>query len=218
MNTLSMTATRHVTNIILGTLLCSLLSTSLVRAEDVLSAGAKPHGYSLAKAAAATAYFNTGVRTPENLPSNFPFQVLYYPPNGDTTFSVRPGKTLYVPVVYSDDTDSGLWAFPNVNDPRAVSDYYFSPTKLGADSIEVVVDGEVTELGRRYATGAATPGLPDGANNYTVVAVFISPLSRGTHTVTIRTSLSGGFIQAYPEYFPGGVFFSELTYTVIVGR
>ena len=171
---------------------------------------AHPKGYSLADAAAATAYFNTGPRTPDTLPEGFPFQILYVDVNGEPeTFHVRPGTMLYVPVVYSDDTDGLNWPFPDVNDPQAVSDYYFDPAQLGAETLTIAVDGNVTSLGPRYAVGAETPGLPSGGNNYTVVAAFLTPLTKGTHTVSIDVYLDGAFI--------GGVFAFTAEYTVIVG-
>ena len=173
---------------------------------NVLPATAQAKGYSLAEAAAATAYFNTGPRTPDTLLAGFPFQILYVDVNGEPeTFYVRPGTMFYVPVVYSDDTDGQYWAFPNVNDPQAVAAYYFDPLQLGAESITIEVDGSVTSLGPRYAVGAETPG----GNNCTVVAAFLTPLSKGTHTVTIHAYLSGAFI--------GGVFEFTTSYTVVVG-
>ena len=149
-----------------------------------------------------------GPRTPETLPSGFPLQILYVDAANDTTFDVRPGTMIYVPVVYSDDTDSAYWPYPNVNDPQAVSDYYFDPAQLGAEFLEVVVDGQITSLGPQYAVGARTPGLPSGGNAYTVVAAVLTPLSPGTHVVTVRALLSGAFI--------GGDFGFEITYTVNV--
>ena len=193
---------------------CLLVSTAPAFAGggEVLPPTAKVRGYSLAEAAATTAYFNEGPRTPDTLPVGFPFQILYVPADNNPTFDVRTGTMFYVPVVYSDDTDSALWPFPDVNDPKAVSDYYFDPEQLGAEFIDVVVDGKVTSLGPKYAVGAVTPGLPSGGNNYTVAAAFLTPLSKGTHTVTIRGLLSGKFLE---PFFPDGFAF-ENTYTVNV--
>ena len=173
---------------------------ALAGGGNVLAPTAMPQGYSLAEAAVATAYFNTGPRTSDTLPQNFPFQILYEGPRPEgTTFLVRPGTMLYVPIVYSDDTDAALWDFPNVNDPEAVSDYYFDPQQLGAEFIEIVVDGAATTLSPEYAVGAVTPGLPSGGNRYTVVAVFLTPLSKGTHTVRFRSRFSGDFLPAPEE-------------------
>jgi hypothetical protein len=203
---------------ILGAVACLVMTAAvLAGGGNVLPPTAKAKGYSLAEAAAATAYFNTGPRTPETLPRDFPFEILYFGPRPDgTTFTVRPGSMLYVPLTFSDSTDSALWPFPDVEDPEAVSDYYFDPLQLGAEFAQVIVDGQVTELGPGYAVGAVTPGLPTGGNSYTVIAAVLTPLSKGTHTVTIRSRFSGAFIAMYPDMFPGGVFGSEFTYTVIV--
>jgi hypothetical protein len=202
-----------------GATLCLLISATPAHAGggSVLPPTAKAKDYSLAEAAAATAYFDTGPRTPDTLPKDFPFQILYVAPgDSSNTFSVEPGTMLYVPVVYSDDTDSALWPFPDVNDPEAVSNYYFDREQLGAEFIRVVVDGNLTLLGPTYAVGAETPGLPTGGNNFTVAAAFLTPLSKGTHTVTIAARFSGAFIAMYPQYFPGGIYEFEITYTVIV--
>ncbi len=177
---------------------------------EVLPSGATPHGYSLAKAAGATAYFNTGGRTLDTLPQGFPFQILYVTSGTSNTFSIKPGTMLYVPLVYSDDTDAAYWPYPDVTNPAAVSAYYFDPQKLGAEFTRVVVDGKVSDLGPKYAAGAVTPGLPTTGNNYTVVAAFLTPLSPGVHTVKIAVRLSGAFLG-------GSVFEFESTYTIVVG-
>lgn len=175
---------------------------------QILQANEEPRGYSLAEAAAATAYFNVGTRSLNTLPQNFPFQILYDSADTGRTFSVRTGTMFYVPVVYSDDTDGAYWPYPDVTDPVAVSAYYFDPAQLGAEFLRVIVDGRATDLGPAYSAGAVTPGLPTGGNNYTVVAAFLSPMSKGTHTVTVAGRLTGAFI--------GGVFEFEITYTVTV--
>jgi hypothetical protein len=201
-------------------ILCLLIAAAPALAGgggEVLPPGAKPHSYSLAEAAAATAYFNTGSRTPDTLPQDFPFQILYVASGGTSnTFSVKAGTMFYVPAVYSDDTDAALWPYPDVRNPAAVSAYYFDPKQLGAEFIRVKVDGKPSKLGPAYAVGANTPGLPSGGNNYTVVAAFLTPLSEGIHTVEIAVRFSGAFIAMYPDYFPGGVFEFESTYTVTV--
>ena len=123
----------------------------------------------------------------------------------------------YVPVLYSSDIDAALWPYPDVTNPAAVTSYYFDPGQLGAEYMNIIVDGRVSELGPGYAVGAVTPGLPDGGNNYTVAAAFLTPLSKGEHKVTIEGLFSGAFIAMYPEFFPGGVLeFHDITYTVTV--
>jgi hypothetical protein len=96
---------------------------------------------------------------------------------------------LYVPVSFSDDSDG--FPFPDVNDPQAVASYWFSPNFMGAQSVASTVDGRVRELGPDYAVGTPAPGLPTGGHNCTVMAAFLSPMSKGTHTVTIAATFNG---------------------------
>lgn len=187
-----------------------------IHGGQLIPADGKPKGYSLTEAAAATAYFNTGPRTPDTLPADFPFQILYF--TADNTFTVKAGTMLYVPVITSDNRDSAAWPFPDVTDPAAVSAYYFDPEQLGAEYIRILVDGQVRELGPEYAAGAVMPQpRPDeGIYDYTVVAGFLTPLSKGEHEVRIAARFTGAFIAMYPDYFPGGVYEFDYAYTVIV--
>jgi hypothetical protein len=118
------------------------------------------------------------------------------------TFHVKPGTFFYVPVVWDVGPD-------NANDQQAVQDLYFDSTQYGAEYINIVVDDEVTSLGRPDAAGVETPGLRPGIDSYTAVAAFIAPLPPGTHTVTIASRFAGELI--------GGVVEFGNTYTVIVG-
>ncbi|MDQ3625273.1 MAG: hypothetical protein M3463_22805 [Verrucomicrobiota bacterium] len=176
----------------------------------VMPPNAKPKGYSLADAAAATALFNVGPRTPESLP-DVPFQILYTRTFTPPPFIVRPGTWLYVPVFSSDDRPVIVGDFPDVNDPAAVAEYYFSPEQLGAEYIEIVVDGEVNTLGPEYIAGVEV-ALP-GGTAYTVAAAFINPLNKGTHTVEIRARFSGAAVLADND---GEVLEYSIVYTVIV--
>jgi hypothetical protein len=183
---------------------------------QLIPADEAPKGYSLTQAAAATAYFNTGPRTPDTLPQDFPFQILYF--NEDLTFTVKPGTMLYVPVITSDNRDSGAWPFPDVSDPAAVSAYYYDPGQLGAEYIRIIVDGKAMDLGPDYAAGVVMPQPrpDDGIHDYTVVAGYLTPLNKGTHTVRIAARFTGAFIALYPDFFPGGVYEFDYPYTVIV--
>ena len=189
-----------------------IAAPALAGGGNVLPPTAQAKGYSLAEAAAATAYFNVGTHAPDTIPAGFPFQILYFPPDGNLTFNVHTGTMFYVPLVFSDSNDAAAWPYPDVTDPDAVSDYYFDPDQLGAEILDVVVDGKVTSLGDKYAVGALTPGLPSGANAYTVVAAYLSPMTKGAHTVTIRVLLTGAFLT---PFFPAGFGF-EATYTLNV--
>jgi hypothetical protein len=78
----------------------------------------------------------------------------------------------------------------------------------------IVVDNVSTCIGPGYLVGPiTTPPLPDGGGTrYMVLAVFLGPLTKGDHAVTINTHLSGNAIIAL---FGTSVDFTT-TYTVIV--
>jgi hypothetical protein len=70
---------------------------------------------------------------------------------------------------------------------------------FNVDALIVVVDGKVTVLDDCYVNGTKTPPLQDGppaGTNYIVSAAYLSPLSPGTHTVSI-----GGIIDGEPVEF-----------------
>ena len=180
---------------------------------QVEPANAHPLGYSLAQAAGATAAFNVGPRTPDTLP-DVPFQILYVGPGpAGTTFVVKPGTMLYVPVAFSDDSPPVVGDFPaDVSDQQDDADYFFDPDELGASGLTITVDGKATELGPGYVAGATTAALPDGGGtHYIAVAAFLTPLSKGTHTVTISGALEGA---AWAPF--GGGFTFDIQFTVIV--
>jgi hypothetical protein len=190
---------------ILGMIVCLLVfaSPAFAGSGNVLPPTAQPKGYSLAEAAAATAFFNTGQRPEDELPADFPFQILWVGPDSNSnTFEVEPGTAFYVPIVW----DS---ACPDMTDPQAVQDCYFDPAYNGAEYLTIKVDDKLTLLDPEYAVGVQTPGLRPGIDKYTVVAAFLTPLSPGTHWVTIAGRFAGAWI--------GGVFEFEITYKVIVG-
>ena len=103
------------------------------------------------------------------------------------------------------------------------SQYLTSPDELGAKVLEINVDGEVTSLIKTvgvevtslgYAVGVDVEPetLPDGGGTRLVVAAaFLTPLTKGTHTVTIRALLTGHAFK-----FPPFKFEFEIPYTVIV--
>lgn len=174
---------------------------------NVLPPTARPHGYSLTEMAGITGVFN-GTLPRDGVPptEGTPFEMLYARENGDKVFHVAPGTTLYVPVVYS--VGDGI----DVADKAAVADLYFSPEKYGAQFIEIVVDGQATSLIRfGYPVGAFLPLDGGGTLDYSTVAAFLTPLSPGTHEVTIRALFDGALLG-------GGTFESLDTYTVIVAR
>lgn len=69
-------AGRRVRTWIATACLVAVTAPALAGGGNVLAPTAHPKGYSLANAAAATAYFNEGPRTPDSVPAGFPFQIL----------------------------------------------------------------------------------------------------------------------------------------------
>ena len=121
---------------------------------------------------------------------------------------------LYVPIFFADDSEPIPLGFPNdVTDPAKVEDFYFSDAKLGAKFLEITVDGKTTsiERGSGYIVGVEVARLADGGGtHYIPTAVFLTPLTKGTHTVTIRARFEGAAVGFPPP------FEFEIPYTVIV--
>jgi hypothetical protein len=188
------------------------------RANAVLPASARPHGYSLDDMARLTASFNVSRTGP--LP-NSPFQILYYtPPNAPEPFRVGQGVILYVPVAYNDDSIPVIGNFPrNVENRRELLRYWYSQREWGSVYVDIVVDGKVYPLGARYLSGIKfDQPLPDGAMQYMTPAAFVGPLSVGTHTVEIRAKATGDAFREEPiiQYFPDGFFEFSTVYSVTV--
>jgi hypothetical protein len=181
---------------------------------NVLPPTAQPKGHSLSDIAEATAIFNASgfnTRSKATEPP-VPFQILYTSAtNPSNTFFVQPGTMLYVPIVFADDSPPIFGDFPtDVTDQDAVADYFFDQEQLGAVFLEVVVDGKVTSVGPDYVVGVETPPLPDGGGtHYIPSAVFLTPLTKGTHTVQIRGLLTG-------DALGDAMFEIDITYTVVV--
>jgi hypothetical protein len=72
----------------------------------------------------------------------------------------------------------------------------------------------VTSIGAEYVAGPVdTDILPDGGGTHLIlVGAFLTPLSKGTHTVTIRYALDCDAFVAVNK----GPFSIEIPYTVIV--
>lgn len=184
---------------------------------NILPPTAKPKGYSLSDIAKATAFFSTSApndRSKETEP-DVPFQILYTSGDTSNTFSVRPGTMLYVPIFFADDSEPIFGNFPSVNDPNdpnAVANYFFSREELGAELLQIAIDGKITRIKEDsgYIVGVEVPQLADGkGTHYLTAAVFLTPLTKGTHSVTIQGNFTG---DALPT--PGFAF--DITYTVIV--
>jgi hypothetical protein len=207
--------TPTVLGVILGVV--AMASPAFAGGGNVLPPTARPKGNSLADMAVATAAFNVGTRAPDTLPDTA-FQVLYIlPGQTSNTFDVKTGTMFYVPLTSWDDSPPIIEDFPDVADEEAVENYYFSEEQLGFNYIEIVVDGRVTSVGPEYVVGVETPPLPDGGGtHYTVSAVFLTPLTKGTHTVEIRMFANGDAWAEFPDLFPGGIFEGDGIYTVNV--
>ncbi len=211
----------------LGLLLASMVSTAAL-AESPSRHGFPPSLHQLNEAAELTAFFNVGPRTANTYPPDLPFQILYtpYDPNGVnntggtyTTFYVKPGTRLYVPVIYNDNSIPIIGDFPPAGDRAALLHYIFSQEQLGLVYATITIDGQVTTLGPRYVVEVAFDSpLPDGATLYQAVAAVLTPLKKGTHTVEISALATGAALREdpFPLYFPDGVFEFSSTYTVIV--
>jgi hypothetical protein len=210
---------------VLALLIALTMAPALVLAGggNVLPGQAKPKGYSLSDMARATAFFNTGDHSLDTYPHT-PFQILYVP-KGDGpqpySFTVSPGTMLYVPIFFSDDTQPLVGDFPkNVDKRLAVLNYVYSPTQLGATSINIEVDRSMNPLGSDYVVGVHAKLADDGGfgpgHQYIVFGAFLTPLDKGTHTVTISGSLNGAALLAAVGLPPNGVYQFEIVFTVIV--
>jgi hypothetical protein len=188
---------------------------------NVLPGPAKPRGYSLSEMAKATAFFNTGDHSTDTYPDT-PFQILYVPKGGGPQpylFNVSPGTMFYVPLFYNDDSPPIIGAFPMVEDRQALLMYVYSTEQLGALNMTIVVDGMQTSLGSDYLVGVGNVKLADGdGKQYMVFAAFLTPLSKGSHTVEISGKLNGVALLAAASITPPEIYQFDISYSVIVGE
>ncbi|MBS1830602.1 MAG: hypothetical protein JST93_35205 [Acidobacteria bacterium] len=205
-------------------LLAIVVLVSMALAEgggNVMPATAKPHGYSLDDMTLKMALFQTSGNAPAYYPQT-PFQVLYMnfaagppamseiscpAPNGGTgalfsganSFVVRPGTPFFVPLWSVTDSPPVLPPFPS--HASLAGHYMFDVSLVGGRDFEVIVDGQSTKLGERYAGWAMTPAsqpLPDGGGHgIVIVGAFLTPMSVGTHMVTIKGQLAGAGLLSY---------------------
>ena len=178
----------------------------------VLPGKAHPHGYSLTDMLIASAVFNSGGSNPTNpntpIP-NTPFQILFADLS-DTTFSslpcggvtahghgfytpfmVKAGTPFYVPLIGADDSPPVLGTFPTTD--RTALDYFFNADQLGGQNWVITVDGRSTAVGPEFLAGpVTTQPLPDGGGTHAIwLAVFLTPLSVGDHTIHFSGQLEG---------------------------
>ena len=203
------TVTRVLTLIVTSAAL-SLVAASSALAGAVLPATAKPHGWSLTRMADAIALFSTSGNNTAYYPKT-PFQILYA--GGSNTFTVRPGTSFFVPLFFVDDSPPVLGTWPTTHQ-EAVT-YFFDSAQIGAQALEITVDGQTTPIGSAYLAGPVTtaPLLDGGGTHFIEPGAFLHPLTPGTHTVFISGGLFGDLVTAAL----GGPFTEAVTYTVTVG-
>lgn len=174
----------------------------------ILPPTAKPHGYSLEQMAVALAKFTESQNNLNYYPDT-PFQILYGDSStGTNTFTVRPGTKFFVPIFNVTDSPPLLGVFPT--DGRTAVAYVFDTAQLGGSDFTIAVDGNITPVGPAYLAGPVlTPELPLGGSHALQLGVFLNPLPKGTHTVTISGYFNGDLL-GNPE------FRFAFTYTVIV--
>jgi hypothetical protein len=118
----------------------------------------------------------------------------------------------------ADDSPPVFGTFPT--SPRDAVSYFFDSTQLGA-SQSITVDGRTTSVGMSYLVGPikTLPLQDGGGTHFIAVGVFLTPLSPGTHTVSIGGRFDGALIPIgfLSVGIPDINFVEEsFTYTVIV--
>jgi hypothetical protein len=184
---------------------------------NVLPPTARPHGFSLTRAAVATAVFNTTTDSKGNHigdPPDFPFKMLAI--TSTNTFEVDPGTQLYVPLAQADDSPPIVGHFPTSS--SQAPGYFFGSSELGGHDLSIAVDGKTTRIGPEFLVGPVTtsPLGDGGGTHYMTLAVFLTPFTAGNHTVTIVGHFDGAALLAFPEFFPGGKFDFSISYAVQV--
>jgi len=211
---------RRAVAIIIVAVIVVVMSSSAYAIGNVLPPGAQPHGTSRAQIAQALAPFTFSGNDSSFLPET-PFQVLYGDPStiaftpdgsglvesGSNTFTVQAGMSFFVPVFNVDDSPPVLGTFPTT--AAGAQQYLFDPAQLGGRDFQIVVDGTTTPLGPSYVAGpVSTPPLPDGGGTHAItLGAFLSPLTPGTHTVTISGGIFGALVPII------GVDFLRITFT-----
>src|SRR5262249_40569392 len=109
--------------------------------------------------------------------------------------SVPAGMMFYVPFAFADDTPPILGTFPT--SPGTAPFYWFALSQLGG-SDSITVDGQTTSIGAAYLAGPLRATLDDHPTEHVghiiTLGVFLTPLSRGTHTVKILPNFDGALL------------------------
>ena len=205
------------TGFLVATLLAIVLAATLALADgggNVMPATAKPHGYSLDDMTVKMAPFQTSGNNMAFYPKT-PFQILYMaafnPPvsfscpdnkgvgilfQGTNSFMVTSGTPFFVPLWAADDSPPVLPPFP-IHASMA-GDYFFDPALVGARDTVVIVDGQTTTLDKDYVGYAYfADALPNSAHGIVLLGAFLTPMSVGTHTVTIKGTIAGDGVLTY---------------------
>jgi hypothetical protein len=174
---------------------------------NVMPATAHSHGFSLEDMATKLAPFDASGNNMQYYPQT-PFQVLFISNSSGTTvtcpdqgsgllftgtnaFVVSSGTPFFVPLFSFDDSPPVIPVFPAQH--SLAGNYVFDPLQVGGRDFEVIVDGSSTKIGPEYVAGpitSATP-LPDTATHLIQLGVFLTPMSVGTHVVTIKGQIAG---------------------------
>ena len=143
---------------------------------------------------------------------NTPFQIVFqqdFDPStgiGTGNFTVKPGTFFFVPVFSFNDSPPIIGDFPT--NSSEVVNYIFGPDQIGLQSAQITVDRQSFNLGPANVSGLVnTPSLPNGGSHTILMGAFVTPLPKGTHTITISASFDGAQI---------GTFEFENIYTVTV--
>jgi hypothetical protein len=183
---------------------------------NVLPPDANFHGYSLNDMAKLMALFDTSGNDLRYYPKT-PFQILYgdpgktvvtsktcpQPPGGDgilvtggNTFVVKSGTPFFVPLQEYDDSPVVVGIYPTHS--SQVADYVFGPAGYGGRNYQVIVDGNKTKVGPEFLAGpieSSTPLLNGGGTHSIQLGTFLTPMTVGTHTVTITGEVASTAIQ-----------------------
>jgi hypothetical protein len=97
-----------------------------------------------------------------------------------------------MPLIGVDDSPpfpSNLLTFPTT--PEEALHFFFDV--LGAQNCVITVDGRSTAVGPEFLAGpVTTQPLPDGGGTHIIsLAVFLTPMSVGLHTVSFSGQLEG---------------------------